>query len=201
MAEPAPTPPSRRLSPDMIAALSAVVIGVCALGVSLYQAAVMRGQQEIMQAQQDAMVWPFLEVGPSLNSRGFHIDVANQGIGPARVRAARVTVDGAPVRFWDEALDALFGEGTGARGAFGWSTLRGRVIPPDGNVQVLFLAPGAGADSAFAAVDRLGAEVCYCSVYDACWTARLGFATEPEPTDDCAHIPEAERFEYFERGA
>jgi hypothetical protein len=52
-------------------------------------------------------------------------------MGPARVRAVRVTVDSRPVKSWTEALRAL-GEGPEH---FGVSTLSGRVIAPGERIQ------------------------------------------------------------------
>lgn len=66
---------SRRLSPDMIAALSAVVIGVCALGVSLYQASIMREQSRLMREQQRASVWPNVAVENSYTGDDFELRI------------------------------------------------------------------------------------------------------------------------------
>lgn len=65
---------TRRLSPDMIAALSAVLIGVCALGVSLYQAAIMREQSQMMREQQRASVWPNVAAENSYSGYAFGSD-------------------------------------------------------------------------------------------------------------------------------
>lgn len=61
------TPPDRPrcLSPDRIAAISAVVIGVCAFGVSLYQAAIMREQSRMMREEQRASVGPHVALEDS----------------------------------------------------------------------------------------------------------------------------------------
>ena len=190
-----PDPPARRFSPDMIAALSAVVIGVSALGVSLYQSILMRGQQDIMQAQQHAMVWPYVEIGPNYDETGFSLGVTNRGIGPARIQALRVTVDSTPVRFWDDGLAVLLGGEPEAQPAFGWSSVSGRVLSPGDDVTAFVLSPDNGAEALYATLYRVGGEVCYCSVYDQCWTIEFGFANDPVPSEDCSHIPEAERFE------
>ena len=49
-----------KIEPEMLVGLSAVLIGVCALGVSLYETSLMREEQR-------AAVMPILELGRSYN--------------------------------------------------------------------------------------------------------------------------------------
>ena len=93
----------------MLAALSAVVIGVCALVVSFYEV-------RIMRADQRASVLPLVELnrstlrvarndpGASASVTQLQFNAENVGIGPARVKNFRVTVDGRPVKTWGEAV-------------------------------------------------------------------------------------------------
>ena len=187
-------PPQRRIGPDMIAALSAVVIGVCALGVSLYQASVMRSQQAIMEAQQAASVWPYVEIGRSINDSGFQLLVFNQGVGPARLGAVRVRVGGETVGNWREALTRLDYEDREAP-TFDFRLLHNRVLPPQERIEALTIEPDDGARSAFWAFEHVEIDVCYCSVFDRCWQAALGLKDPPRPVDDCSGIPEDEQFE------
>jgi hypothetical protein len=73
----------RSLSPEMIAAISAVVIGVCAIAVSLYETTLIRQQLK-------GSVWPNVEVGFSYNEAGFRYFLSNTGVGPARRGLARL---------------------------------------------------------------------------------------------------------------
>ena len=78
--------------PEIIVALSAVVVSVCALAVTTYEASLARRQHEIS-------VWPWLEVSFS-NVAGYTLSVENKGVGPAIVKGVRVAVDGKVVRNW-----------------------------------------------------------------------------------------------------
>src|ERR1043165_7033003 len=78
-------------------------IGISALFVSAYTAYVQRQQVR-------AAVWPILEFSTS-NDPTIRFTVANKGVGPAIVRQVIVTVDGQPVRTWNEALQKLIGPG------------------------------------------------------------------------------------------
>ncbi|PKL96031.1 MAG: hypothetical protein CVV18_03195, partial [Gammaproteobacteria bacterium HGW-Gammaproteobacteria-8] len=94
------TKPARRRwpSPEMITALSAILIGICALGVSLYETTLIR------QAQKGS-AWPYLGGGYGYNREGFRYFVENAGVGPAKIEYIRVTLDDSPVRSWEELID------------------------------------------------------------------------------------------------
>ena len=88
----------------MLVGISAVVIGLCALGVSLYETSLMRSEQR-------AAVVPILELGRSYNAsptdpskNRLSFIAQNVGIGPARVVDFRVTVDQELFTTWDGAI-------------------------------------------------------------------------------------------------
>ena len=80
MNSPSDESPSRRkwLDADTVTAISAVVIGVCALGVSVFQSRLMLEEQRLMREQQRASVWPRLQAGTSAMNGSFSIDVLNK---------------------------------------------------------------------------------------------------------------------------
>lgn len=160
----------------MIVALSAVLIGLCALAVSLVQVQIMRDQQH-------ASVWPRLIVTRSyVQGKSVGIVAANPGIGPAVIRTVEAKVDGRPVTSWTGALNALVGEKRG------WSvqisSINGRIIPAGEVVTALQLTDPALADRVAGEMGRLSVRVCFCSVYDRCWTIREAFGDfPPEPQE------------------
>lgn len=93
----------------MVVGVSAVLIGVCALFVSLYETRLMRQEQR-------AAVLPILELGRLHYVSGddqqrwrLSLHTTNVGIGPARVLEFHVTVDGEPHTTWGSAMQALVG--------------------------------------------------------------------------------------------
>lgn len=81
-------------SPEVLIGLSAVLLGVCGLTVSIYQARLARREAR-------ASVWPHLEVAASLNAGHAVLWIHNTGVGPARIRAANVTLAGKPEKTWE----------------------------------------------------------------------------------------------------
>ena len=191
-----PRPLARRARPtngrdwDAYAAVIASLVGLLALAVSGYTAYV---QREQLRAQ----VWPKLALGNS--NVMLKLYASNQGVGPARVTAVRVTVDGKPMRHWDEVKRA-FGYGEDAEIFF--SSLNGRVIAGDKDLEIAYPRPDDASRAMFR--DLLEAEkhsfnitVCYCSVQNDCWVTHYG-SDRPErerklPPDECP-IAESEQF-------
>ncbi len=154
----------------MLIGISAVVIGICALGVSLYETSLMRQEQR-------AAVMPLLELSQSFYSEdaaksitNFRLDlnVTNVGIGPARVSAYQVNVDGRPQDTWAHAIGALLGHGE-VSFPYTKSNISGRTIPPDRSIRILSIADSASALRVEAELERLEMAACYCSVFNECW--------------------------------
>ena len=158
---------ARHFSPDMIAALSAVLIGICALGVSLYQAAIMREQSALMREQQRASVWPNVAVENSYDGDAFELRLVNTGVGPARIGPVLVTFDHEPIQGWTELIRRV--HPAQQRISYYHSKVGDRVIPARDFERVFAASDSAVADSLQTHIERLGIELCYCSVYDECW--------------------------------
>lgn len=169
---------------DRWLSIAAGIGALCAVGVSLYQAALAREQQR-------ASAWPYVTQGNSyVTGEPYQRMVTNEGIGPARVRSFRVLVDGRPVKSWGAAVRALTAR---PDSAIVYSSLgRGSVLPPGATRTVLRLPPGEPARLFWtAAQTRLETVVCYCSVYDECWSADTR-RDEPAPVRACANDPDGE---------
>ena len=154
----------------MIVAGSAVVVGVCALGVSLYQAIIMRQQQEVMfeqsqlmREEQRASVWPNVAIENSYTGDSFQLRLVNTGIGPAKIGPVRVTLDEEPVFTWKELIRDAYPTG---RIKYVQSVVGNRVVPA-GDFEVIFaLSDEAISEPVQASLSRVAIDLCYCSVYD-----------------------------------
>lgn len=160
--------------PEVMIGLSAVVLSVCGLFVSIYETSLIRQEQR-------ASVWPRVEVGSSFNDEGVRFHVRNTGVGPARVRAAAVIHGGDTLGDWTDMLRSVAGGGVELRGRT-YSLINGRVLPPDPQREVIFeieedevVAPEGLLDSLQRSVldGSVDVTVCYCSVYDECWISAL----------------------------
>ena len=176
---------SRLLRPEMLVAFSAIIISLSALAVSLYETSLIRQQQH-------ASVWPHVMVGPSIQSERFMFLVSNTGIGPARIKDVEVTVDDEPVRNWVSMLEVI----TDDSGPFNFSMsmINGRVLSAGESYEIFWMVDGSeGDDENFVRQlsddwERIDITVCYCSVYDDCWTVQMS-ENNPQATeiDECVH--------------
>ena len=169
------TPTSRDQSRERRISASSLTSAL-ALATSIFALAIGAWQTRLMQGQARASVWPYLSVGYTYSSNtdtdGFIWRIDNNGVGPARVETVALTLDGKPMRNWDEALDAL---GFKERPNMSTTSFSGDVIPPNLNretaIQAIRINRRDVAAAFKAAVDRFAMDVCYCSVYDECWVA------------------------------
>ena len=162
-----------------------IAVGLAAIitvAVSLYQARLAREQLR-------ASAWPYLaQTNSYLTGGPYTRSVSNEGVGPARVRSFQVIVDGRPLPDWNAVVRALTGQGEPALvySSFG----RGSVLVPGASRTLLTLPPGDRAQRFWLqAQTRLRTRVCYCSVYDECWTAD---SEKPEPARGCTQGTAAE---------
>lgn len=177
------------LQPDMIVAMAAVVVGVCALGISLYQSVIMREQQRELSEQRRAEVWPYLEFGKGYANGSFRFIIGNVGIGPARMRSIRMTFDGEPVLAWKDLMTKVRPKGTYS---YIQSHIGGRVLRPGDKIEALVVDGEMGDSLQQHVAQRLETIICYCSVYDDCWeyVENLAGGGSREPIDTCRVSPE-----------
>lgn len=158
--------------PQMLVGLSALLLSFCGLFIAIYEASLIR------QAQR-ASVWPHVEVVPSTSQDTVKLIVQNTGVGPARIRAAAVTYEGETLAGWSELIRRTTGE---EPDGFYRNLINGRVLSGDSPQEVIFRVSGKNGAAARATVPPLGREilegtvdvtVCYCSVYDECWTTSM----------------------------
>ena len=154
--------------PESIVGVCAVVVSVVAVAVSAYEARIQRQWQR-------AALWPYVQLSRSYYLAGpdgaqewrLTLNAENVGVGPARVRDFRVTVDGKPQRTWGAAMQALLG--TSGEFRYGQSAIVGTIVPPQKTVQMFQYSVQPEAERLHAAMDRLDFEACFCSVFDECW--------------------------------
>ncbi len=159
--------------PEMIVAMAAIVLSICGLFIALYEASIARRAER-------ASVWPHVEVAASVQGTSVEIFVRNTGVGPARIRAANVSHNGTVLDGWPELLGSLDVDSSSIKRSY--SVINGRVLGVESAPEVIFAvdvrAEGGEPDGprrlATAIFDNsVDVTLCYCSVYDECWTARM----------------------------
>lgn len=154
-------------NPEMIVALSALLIGLVTAFTSIYSAYVDREYAR-------ASVWPRLELYRSFSDNSFSYGVNNNGTGPALIKYARVKYGTKYIKVWKEI--ELFQNVT-------QSHIGNRTLPPQSTITPL-LYKGDNTKSILKADNSIVIELCYCSIYEECWV--VDRSSRPTAVESCS---------------
>ncbi|RYV01859.1 hypothetical protein SOPP22_14335 [Shewanella sp. OPT22] len=164
--------------PEMIIALSALLISVVTTVTSIYSTYIDRSYAK-------ASVWPRLELSRTYNDNQFGYILANSGNGPAIIKYAVVKYKGKPIETWDQIpeLDDVI--------SFSQSHMGNRVLPSNQSYKpILVISDNINKHNKHDRDTEI--TLCFCSIYDDCWKVVRGNNTVK--VDQC-HIPgDADRF-------
>ena len=159
-----------------------VVIAVLALYATLSESAAVRQQTA-------AAVWPFVQLiienYDTGDAAGFSFGFTNAGVGPARMKDVRVSVDGIATRNWSELVASVDGD-PGA--AVNRNFISDRVLRPDETVVVFSTTDAELVRKLVGAISKPRGTLtfCYCSIFDQCWLADSREELQaPESVDIC----------------
>lgn len=162
------------------------VVGVFIAVVALYAAL---AESSAVRQQTAAAVWPYAQlqiedydVG---DEAGFTIMLRNAGVGPAKIRAVQLVIEGDAMSDWDEVIRRLDGSPEGAHSR---NFINRRVLSPDESVELFATMEPAlvrRLRSAIAEPETF-MQYCYCSIFDDCWLADSRTMTAgPEAVEAC----------------
>lgn len=150
-----------------VLAVVGALIGVIALYAALTESAAVRQQTA-------AAVWPFVQTTiddyDTGDSAGFVLSFTNAGVGPAKMRWAKLVINGEAARDWAHAVSLVGGE---ADNNVSRNFIGNRVLRPDERVEILSTMDTDLARRFQAAIGDEGNYLtyCYCSIFDSCWLA------------------------------
>jgi hypothetical protein len=199
---------------DLALPVAALFVSFISIYIAWHHGQVMKELVYQNEKLVEANSLPYLQISTSnlesdLRTRALRMTVHNQGVGPARIAEVVVTVDGKPVPDFNTLVDHCCAPGlllAAKRGTKEFdglrnnevvlSTLRDRMIRPGEAVDAFVWRNTPEND---ALVDRLqnafssgrvAASVCYCSVFEDCWT-RTNNDRRPAPVKECpiAQVP------------
>ena len=148
------------------------VAGVFTGAVALYAAL---SESQAVRQQTAASVWPYVEFmindTAAEDSASFELSLHNVGVGPARMRGMRVTLNNQVVRDWQSLTTSLMTEGTQLGVDYGKSSVSRRVLAPGESI-VAFQSQHTELalklqDAIYSGA--LNVSYCYCSIFDECW--------------------------------
>lgn len=158
----------RRISTDRIVAVAAITISVMTLFVYIFQS-------RIMLEQQHNSVWPHVEwtmTNINEEEQQFYISIINKGVGPALIKEVKFYLDGKVYLSGDytEFMKNLLGEGRRDSLWIVYSTVDGRVLAPGEEIKIFNVKSWKGVRIPPIDYNRFRYTLCYCSIYNDCWT-------------------------------
>lgn len=182
-------PTLSRLRFETVGSITAIVVGIAALFVSLNEAHNAREQRY-------AAALPILMGGASSSGNAnivrFRVGFANAGAGTALIQSVSLRVDGELINSRDALQSQVLGEGLLIDEAdYSIDQAEMRPLPAGEGVTAVELT-WSRTDETAAAQSRLlealstgllTVEACFCDIYDRCWTSRAG--NFPVPIDAC----------------
>ncbi len=155
--------------------VTALIMSMVAVFVSIYEARILKEQQLLMQEQEKTSVWPYMdgilsyEYAEKIRIR---FEFENKGIGPSKIRRMRLLLNGTEVRDYIsliDSLDAYFPVVADLGVSF--QPAEGDVISPGEKITTLLIESNRfpGDLNKIREMD-LRFDLCYCSVYDDCWS-------------------------------
>ena len=175
-----------------------LVIAICALFVSSLATAASWWQSRVVAQQLSSQVWPFLSVQTSYDTSSVALTIANEGLGPARVRSVVLSLDGAPRQKLTDVLDVIApAKNRNLRGQF-TDIAAGSVIRVGGTVTLFRIGDPAVMTALLRNYKRMDLAVCYCPIISGeCWVVRKGGPDggdgDPQAVAEC---PDERRFMY-----
>lgn len=197
---------NRRL--DLVLPVAALFVSFVSILIAWHHSEIMRDLVHQNERIVEAESLPYVDISTSdleddRHTPAFRLIVQNQGVGPARIAEVEMTVHGQPVPDFKSLIDHCCAPGllqTSKRGTKQLSAIRnGDVI--QSSLRDRMIRPGEAVDivdwrandanqpvidllrSGFAS-DVVNMSVCYCSVFDECWT-RTDLGHKPVPVKQC----------------
>jgi len=170
------------------------IVGVSTGAIALYAAL---SQADATSKQQHASVWPILTIDQNTQSTEssfiFEFAVKNSGVGPAILHSAQLTDGKEKLNSW-EALQTRIPASIPRSGQSFGASLRSRALAPGDKVIPFGLIwndnesvkiQSVTIEKALAGVSL---NVCYCSVFEKCWTTSSTTKGAPKPVDFCPDV-------------
>lgn len=155
---------SKKIKPELILALTAVLISFSTLFVYLYQS-------KLMATQQKMAVWPHITFGPSWGNDYLTINMMNKGVGPALIGKVDIKMNNESIAGIHEIMKAI---PDSLQSPFNYSSLTaGEVVMSGEKIQLFHISHPETIAYFLALMEagKINIEVCYCSIYNDCWTS------------------------------
>ncbi|HEY3812725.1 MAG TPA: hypothetical protein VGL66_05830 [Caulobacteraceae bacterium] len=167
-----------------------IALGVIAISISLFSAALAVQNGKAMDRMVEANSWPDViatyQPGDAEGHALYKLSLQNNGVGPARVKTLNISYKGRPVASLHDLITQVAQDAGGVQLRRVGESGAYRVIPARQSVDILIVQePFSSPEMVQAflkAAPKIDTSVCYCSIFNECWTSG---DDEPKPVKVC----------------
>lgn len=173
---------------DLALPIAALFVSFVSISIAWHHGKVMQELVHQNEKLVEANSLPYVQIDGSNGNGRVTFNATNEGVGPAKIISAEVTVDNRPVTSLRQLIQACCVQGDYS--GLSASTLQGRMVRPGDTIAFIDFARSKGNEAQIQAVDqarqqnRIRTKLCYCSVFDDCWIADSRDPT-PNPVNQC----------------
>jgi len=163
--------------------LSDQVVGVSALITAVVAVVVGVAEMQVNREYARLSVEPYLDLYNSTVDDGYTFNIQNSGLGPARIQGVQVKVGDEIMSRWGEVAVSIMEEKP-ERLSFTESNIwTGLQIQAGVTKVAISIEDKTNARKFHENASKFTYEICYCSIYDECWTKDKD--TPPVSVDEC----------------
>ncbi|WP_281540649.1 hypothetical protein [Maribacter aestuarii] len=153
----------RKPAINMMVALSALFVSICALIVSVQEIRIMRTQQR-------ASMYSFLTIKRIYNSEGFGYVLKNSGNGLAQINTYQVSYDGNHFQNWQDLVNSFMPEGEQVNyNSMRSNSISEQMITDGESVDLFFIAWNNLTQNLLPELESIDIEICYSSLLGESW--------------------------------
>ncbi len=186
-----------KLDRSDILAVFALLISFLTLGIGIYETRIMAKEQSLMKSQQEASVWPYLEMKREYSVgdvNDLRIYVVNKGVGPAIINFVEKQTDSRIDSLSDlellnlviQSIDTTAEESEDVTTILPSFDLSPVVLSPNEEHDLFkYRGPALkGEEDFIGKMMRTSFRYCYSNIYGDTWVKEFG-RLYPQPTKDC----------------
>jgi hypothetical protein len=180
---------------DILITVAVLLVSVTSLILTIVHSKTLERMADANERMAEASAWPFIDYSTGNFDSGKNVvsmSIDNDGIGPAKIETFELKWKGRSYRDAPAFLEACCGYDHRPGDGLQFSMVSGRVMRPGSRTQFLYLPRPPGFSRSWDSLNaarlshNLEVNVCYCSVFDECWTGDTTlFTLEPRSVDKC----------------
>lgn len=185
---------------DIAITICILLVSVSSLIIALVHSRTLERMANANAQLVQANSWPYLDYSTGnlggADGTAIEMRIVNNGVGPAKIESAELKWDGKPMRHAVEFLQACCGYRDDQSNGLLTDIITGHVLRAGETITFITLPKTGNDDAAWQRLNvarhnpKLAVNLCYCSVFDECWTSDIvRMSLRPTRVERCAAPP------------